>query len=149
MYDDEDRFEIRLKSETGEEFVVSFSNPEDSMKSIDALLRVKGAFEKRDSILQIKTLCQTDDERVYFPKDGLDLPKARWVSVAAAASFPVGIPVTLITTKTSLKPNEISAYCTSKNNPTSRYLCMEGGPVFIFPEGIDWVLGLLKKDSQI
>ena len=143
------RFKIKLGNEEEQEFSVSFIDAEESLEMIEDLHRVKGAFEKRGAILKIRRICQTKDNHLFFPDDKTNLPKARWVSVSAAASYPRGIPVNEIVARTDLTPEKVSAYCTSKNNPTSKYLYKGDGAVFINPEGIDWLFGLLKKDKQI
>lgn len=143
------RFKIKLRNEEEQEFNVSFTDAEESLGIIDDLHRVKGAFEKRDLILNIRKICQTEDNRLFFPDDKTNLPKARWVSVSAAASYPRGVPVDEIISRTDLTPEKVSAYCTSKNNPTSKYLFKGDGIVFITPDGIDWLFNLLKKDKQI
>lgn len=143
------RFKIKLRNEEEQEFSVTFSDAEESIEMIEDLHRVKGAVEKRGTILKIRGICQTEDNHLFFPDVKTNLPKARWVSVSAAASYPRGIPVDEIVTRTDLTPEKVSAYCTSKNNPTSNYLFKRDGAVFITPEGIDWLFGLLKKDKQI
>lgn len=146
---DTKHFEIKLINEEKQEFTVSFTSSAESLDAIDSLLRIKSAVEKRDTIIRIRVICYTEDNHIFFPEDSANLPKARWVSVSAAASYPRGVPVDEIVTRTGLTPGKVSAYCTSKNNPTSKYLYKEDRAVFINPEGIDWLFGLLKKDKQI
>lgn len=145
----EKRFRVMLRSQDGEEFSASFGNVDESLETLEDLLRVRGAFEKRDLILRIRGICETEDERTFFPHAKTNLPKARWVSVAAAASYPRGVLVDDILSRTDLSSEKVSAYCTSKNNPTSKYLYRGGNRVFITPNGIDWLFNLLKKDKQI
>ena len=71
------------------------------------------------------------------------------MTLAAAASFPNGVPRELIMERSGLSAAKLNAYCTSKNNPTSRYLYTDSGMIYIIPEGVDWLIGLLKKDSKI
>ena len=149
MSESNKQFEIKIRDNERNEIVVKFEEVMDTMQAIDELFRVKGAIEKRDSIHRIREICETTDSQVYIPRDGKDLQKARWVSVATSASYPNGVPVELILAKTGLSSTELSAYCTSKNNPTSKYLYSDGKSIFMKPDGIGWLLKLLEKDDQI
>jgi hypothetical protein len=143
------RFKIKVRSEDKKEFSVSFTDAEESLDMIEDLERVKGAYEKRSVIMRIIGICKTEDGILFFPTAELGLPGARWVTAAAAASYPRGIPVNEIVSRTDLTSKKVSAYCTSKNNPTSNYLFKKDDAIFITPDGIDWLLCLLRKDKQI
>ncbi len=143
------RFKIKVRNEDKQEFSVSFTEAEESLEMIEELNRIKGVYEKHKTILRIRGICKTEDNALYYPDESTKLPKARWVTVSAAASYPRGVPVNEIVSRAGLTPDEVSAYCTSKNNPTSNYLSKKDGAGFITPDGIDWLFGLLKKDKQI
>jgi hypothetical protein len=150
MADNEkNRFEIKLVNKEKQEFSVSFTEVKESLDVIEDLLTVKGTLEKQPLIKKIRDICQNEDDILFFPNNKIILPKARWVSVSAAASYPRGVPIDDIVSRTDLTSEKVSAYCTSKNNPTSRYLFRRGDEIFISPDGIDWLFGLLKKDKQI
>ena len=142
-------FEICRKSEDGTEFRVRFDSVEDALEAVERLSRVAAAYELRHIIYRLRNLCQTLDGRVFCPKSDVDLPKARWMTVAAASSFPRGVPMQTVVENSDLTLKSINAYCTSKNNPTHEYLDIEGDMVYITPEGIRWVVALLEKDCQI
>ena len=142
-------FEICRKSEDGTEFRVRFDSVEDALEAVGRLSRVTAVYELRHTIYRLRNLCQTLDRSIFYPKSDVDLPKARWMTVAAASSFPRGIPMQTIVENSDLTPKSINAYCTSKNNPTHEHLYLEGDKVYITPEGIRWVVALLEKDGQI
>ena len=141
--------EVRSTSEDGMTFVVRFMDKNDVFEALNRLMTIKFAYEHRFDIRRIREICQSEDNRVFFPLNDVNLPKARWVSVSAAASYPHGVPVDEISARTGLKSSEISAYCTSKNNPTSEYLHSDKGLIYFSAEGYNWLIGLLEKDKQI
>ena len=143
------RFEICDEDEDEVEFTVKFDSLDDVYQAADDLLQLKSVYRLMKIVRDLRNLCQTDDGRTFIPKKGEEIPKARWVTLAAAASFPNGVPRNLIMEGSGLSAAKLNAYCTSKNNPTSRYLHADSEMIYIIPEGIDWVMGLLKKDGQI
>lgn len=143
------RFEICDEDEDEVEFTVRFDSLDDVYQAVDDLLQLKSVYRLMKKVRDLRNLCQTNDGRTFIPKKGVEIPKARWVTLAAAASFPNGVPRKLITERSSLSAAQLNAYHASKNNPTSRYLYADSEMIYIIPEGIDWVMGLLKKDGQI
>lgn len=143
------RFEICDEDEDEVEFTVRFDSLDDVYQAADDLLQLKSVYRLMKIVRDLRNLCQTDDGQIYIPKEGEEIPKARWVTLAAAASFPNGVPRKLIMERSGLSASQLIAYCTSKNNPTSKYLHVDSEMIYIIPEGIDWVMGLLKKDGQI
>ena len=128
---------------------MTFTSPDESLDSVDNLLRVKGAVETREAIPRLRELRQTEDNRTLFPDEGSSLPKVRWAAMSAAGSYPRCVSVDEIVSRSGLMSQEISAYCTSKNNPTPKYLYKVDGTVLVRPEGIDWWINLPRKDRQI
>jgi len=139
------RLAICERREDGVEFRVLFDSVDDVNSAIDDLQRMKLAYSVRDEIHELRKRCSTTDGVAYYPRDDATLPKARWVMLAAAASFPSGVPVSLVVKKLHVSPEQLSAYCTSKNNPTSRYLYMKEDKVHTKPEGIPWLKTLLTS----
>ena len=144
------RLAICERTEDGVEFSVLFDSVDDVYSAVDDLHRMRLAYSIRDDIQELRKRCTTTDGVVYYPKDDTTLPKARWVMLAAAASFPRGVPVSLVVKKLRVSSEQLSAYCTSKNNPTSRYLYMKEDSVHTKPEGIPWLVTLLtpKADAR-
>ena len=143
------RFEICDKDDDEVEFTVKFDSLDDVYQAADDLLQLKSVYRLMKKVRDLRSLCQTDDKQTFIPKEGEEIPKARWVTLAAAASFPNGVPRKLIMERLGLSTSQLNAYCTSKNNPTSKYLYVDSEMIYIIPEGSDWVMGLLKKDDQI
>jgi hypothetical protein len=119
------------------------------MSALDKIDEIRSIMHMRQSILRIRNMCESDDGIVYYPRSDIKLPKARWLSSAAAASFPKGIQIELVLEKSELDRKSIQAYCTSVNNPTSAYLSIKDDIVYINSDGIEWLLSLLVKDKQI
>lgn len=142
-------FEIIRRSEDNTEFHVRFDSLEEVLEAIDELSTAIAAYELRHFIYRLREICQTSDEMIFYPQSDIDLPKARWITVTAAASFPRGVSISSIQENSDLKAKEVHAYCTSKNNPSSKYLYIVKGIMHIKSEGIMWVIGLLEKDGQI
>ena len=147
--DSEFHFELHSVIDDNTSCVVRFSNASETMIVLNELDSIRMIHQLRRIILRIQEICQTEDGLIYYPKDEIELPKARWLSVAAAASFSVGIPIDSIIEKSELDRKTIAAYCTSANNPTSEYLTIIGDRVHINEKGIEWLLNLLIKDKQI
>jgi len=143
------RFEICDKDEDEVEFTVRFDSLDDVYQAADDLLQLKSVYRGMKIVRDLWNLCEINVSGVFIPKKSIEIPKARWVTLAAAASFPNGVPRNLIMEGSGLTAAKLNAYCTSKNNPTSRYLYADSEMIYIIPEGIDWVMGLLKKDGQI
>lgn len=142
-------FEIHSKIDENTICVVKFAQASEAMIALDELDKILMIRKLREMILAIRTICMTEDTIVYIPKDDVDLPKARRVTVSVSATYPNGVPIDIILRTTGLKPAELSAYYSSKNNPTSKYLYVSGNLLHIRPEGISWLFGLLRKDKQI
>ncbi len=145
------RFLIELHSiiDDNTSCVVKFSNASETMAALDELDSIKSIHRLRKTILRIRKICRTVDGLVHYPRDEIELPKARWLSVAATASFSVGIPIDTIIEKSALDRKTVAAYCTSVNNPTSEFLTVIEDRVHINSKGIPWLLNLLVKDKQI
>lgn len=143
------RFEICDENEDEVEFTVKFDSLEDVYQAVDDLFQLKSVYRLMKIVRDLRKLCQTNDGWTFIPQKEDEIPKARWVTLAAAASFPNGVPRKLIMEGSGLSAAKLNAYCTSKNNPTSKYLYVDSEMIYIIPEGIDWVMGLLKKDGQI
>jgi hypothetical protein len=141
-------FEIHSNENEKVSLVVKFSDSSEVMTALDELERIQDTIQMRQSILRIREICDTDDRVIYYPKKDVELPKARWLSVAAAASFSKGIPIETILEKSELDRKTIAAYCTSVNNPTSKYLSIKDDSVMISPEGISWVFSLLYPKEK-
>ena len=139
------RFEICDESEDAVEFTVKFDSLDDAYQAADDLLQLKSVYKLMKKVRDLRNLCQTNDKRIFIPMKSVKIPKARWITLAAAASFPNGVPSKLIIERASLNAAQLNAYCTSKNNPTSKYLYVDGDLIYVIPEGVDWVIGLLKK----
>ena len=142
-------FEIHSKEVENILFVVKFTNSSDTMNALDELDKIRLMQQMRQSILRIRKICDTDDGAIYYPKRDVELPKARWLSVAAAASYSKGIPIETVLERSELDRKTIGAYCSSINNPTSKYLTVIADIIHINQEGIEWLLNLLVKDKQI
>ena len=142
-------FEIHSKINDDTSIVVKFQDSSDTMIALDELDNIKSIHEVRQTILRIRNICQTDDGNRFYPKTDVKLPKARWLSVAAAASYSAGIPIDIIVEKSELDRKIVAAYCTSVNNPTSQYLTIIEERVHINSRGVEWLLNLLVKDKQI
>ncbi|MGY5881770.1 MAG: hypothetical protein RTV31_16085 [Candidatus Thorarchaeota archaeon] len=147
--DSELRFELHSNIDDNITLVVRFADALETMTALDELDTIKSIHRLRKTILRIKKICQTEDGLVYYPKDKVDLPKARWVTVSVSASYPNGVPVDFLLSKSGLSAAEFSAYHTSKNNPTSKYLFVQDNLMKITPEGITWLLNLLEKNKQL
>jgi len=146
-----DQIELELKttSEDGVEFIVRFSGYENIINAFDRLDWMKSAYRFKNDAKKIRTICQTNDGRIFYPIQKTNLPKARWAFVTAVASFPIGVPVDFILEKTGLSSSELSSYCTSKKNPSYKYFFIDSGLLQVHPDGIGWVYKNLIKDGQI
>lgn len=142
-------FEIQQKVNDEKTIVVKFADSSNAMVALDKLDKINQTIRMRESILRIRSICETDDGIIYYPKANAILPKARWLSVAAAASYSTGIPIDTIVERSKLDRKSIAAYCGSVNNPTSEYLTIIQDNVHIDSKGINWLLNLLVKDKQI
>lgn len=142
-------FEIHHKIDDNTLVVVKFQDSSNTMIAFDELDRIISFHKVRQSILMIRSICKTDDGNTFYPIVDIKLPKARWLSVAAAASYPIGIPIDIIIQKSKLDRKTIAAYCSSTNNPTSEYLTIIDDRVSMDFKGIEWLLKLLVKDKQI
>lgn len=142
-------YEIHSKINDDTSIVVKFQDTSSTMTVLDELDGIRSILEMRETIMRIRSICQTDDGNRFYPKTGVKLPKARWLSVAAAASYSVGIPIDIIIEKSEIDRKTIAAYCGSANNPTSEYLTIIDDRVHIDSKGIEWLLNLLIKDKQI
>lgn len=140
---------MKTTSDDGIEFSIRFSNHESIFDVFDRLDMMKSAYKYKTYIRHIRTICQTDDGRIFYPTSESNLPTARWAFVSTAASFPIGVPVDFILKNTGLTSNGLSSYCTSKKNPSHKYFFMDSGLLHVLPEGIGWVYKNLKKDKQI
>ncbi|MHA1863236.1 MAG: hypothetical protein ACTSWA_05655 [Candidatus Thorarchaeota archaeon] len=129
--------------------VVRFSSASETMAALDELDSIKSIHQLRKTILRIRKICRTEDGLIHYPLDKIELPKARWVTVSVSASYPIGVPVDFLLSKSGLSPGELSAYHSSKNNPTSKYLFVQDGLMKITMDGITWLLSLLEKDKQV
>ena len=129
--------------------VVRFSDASETMEALDKLDSIKSIHQLRKTILRIRKICRTDDGLVHYPRDEIKLPKARWVTVSVSASYPNGVPVDFLLSKSGLSSDELSAYHSSKNNPTSKYLFIQDNLMKITTDGIIWLLSLLEKDKQV
>lgn len=131
------------------EFKVTFTSIDEAHNAICDLEYLILAQDLYPTIKRLRNLCTTQNQEVYYPKSDIDLPKARWIMVTAAASYPRGIPISLVLDSIEITQAQLNAYCTSKNNPTSKYLHTDGGLIYISLDGIDWLIELLEKDKQI
>ncbi|MHA2322400.1 MAG: hypothetical protein ACXACG_12180 [Candidatus Thorarchaeota archaeon] len=138
------KYEVCERNDKGIEFKVVFESLEEVHDALLELQNMKQAFELQGTIQTLRGRCDTSDGKVYIPNDLQKLPKARWVMLAAAASFPNGVPIKQPLKRLGIDNAALSAYCTSKNNPTSKYLYIRDEMIFTNPEGITWVDGLLK-----
>lgn len=146
----ENQFEFEIYESFREtQIVVKFQEANNSLWTMDELAKVKDAYILQSDRSKIRSICIRKDEDVYIPRKDINLPKARWLTVATSASYPNTVLIAAIQKESQLSAKEISAYSTSKNNPSSQYLEIEDGFVRIIPSGIRWVLNLLEKDSQI
>jgi hypothetical protein len=139
------KYEVCERNEKGLEFKVCFDSIDEIQDALLDLQTMKRAYELQGTIQSLRERCGTSDGKAYIPSDDQKLPKARWVMLAAAASFPNGVPIDQPLKKLDIEKAALHAYCTSKNNPTSRYLYIKDEMVFTNPEGITWVDGLLKS----
>lgn len=143
-------FEFELSEKYNDKTItVRFRDSSYTMRALDELSRIKSEYELRSTRTRIRSICVLSHDDVYIPRGDVSLPKARWLTVSAAASYPNGVPIDTIVQHSELTEAEISAYCTSKNNPTSEYLETRDENIEITPSGMEWVLGLLEKDNQL
>lgn len=142
-------FEIHFKEDETTSIVAKFFSSSDTMDALDEIDKIRSIRQMKESILKIREICSTDDGRIYYPSLGIELPKARWLAVAAAASYPKGIPIDMVVEKGSLDRKSIAAYCTSANNPTSDFLTVIEDSVHINIRGVEWLFALLMKDGQL
>jgi hypothetical protein len=138
------RYEVSDRNNEGMEFKVSFESLDEVQDALSDLQTMKQAYDLQGTIQSLRNRCDTFDGLVYIPNDRQQLPKARWVMLAAAASFPKGVPIEQPLKKLGINKSALNAYCTSKNNPTSKYLYIIDEIVFTKPEGITWVDNLLR-----
>ncbi|MGV9104088.1 MAG: hypothetical protein ACOC3C_08245 [Candidatus Thorarchaeota archaeon] len=136
-HSNEFKFEIH-NVQDGDEIIVKFSSANEAIHALDELAKVREAYQTHSDRQAIRSICILRDDEIYLPKEEISLPKVRWITVAAAASYPQGIPLTLSQEKTGLSQSAISAYCTSENNPTSEYLYTDGESIHINAEGVGW-----------
>ena len=139
------KYEVCEKSDKGIEFKVVFDSLDEVQEALMDLQTLKQAYELRGTIQSLRDRCDSLDGKIYIPNDQQELPKARWVMLAAAASFPKGVPIDQPLKKLGIDKAALNAYCTSKNNPTSKYLYIKDDKVHTSPSGITWVQGLLEN----
>ena len=139
------KYEVCERNDKGIEFKVVFDSLDEVQDALLDLQTMKQAYELQGTIQALRERCDTVDGEVYIPNPQQNLPKARWVMLAAAASFPKGVPIEEPLKKLGIEKAALQAYCTSKNNPTSKYLYIRDEQVFTNPEGITWVDNLLKN----
>ncbi len=137
------KYELCERNDQGIEFKVVFESLEEVYDALLELQTMKQAYELQGTIQSLRERCETSDGKSYTPTDDQKLPKARWVMLAAAASFPNGVLITKPLKKLGITNDALSAYCTSKNNPTSKYLYIRDDKVFSNSKGITWVNSLL------
>lgn len=138
------KYEILERNSNGIEFKVFFQSLDEVLDAFRDLSTMREAYNLQGIIQNLQNLCESGDGEIFIPTDN-SLPKARWVMLSAAASYPKGVPIRIPLEKLSIDNSTLSAYCTSKNNPTSRYLYIRDEKVFTKPDGISWVDGLLKS----
>jgi hypothetical protein len=141
------RYEVCERNDKGIEFKVVFESLDEVQDALLDLQTMKQSHELYGTIRSLQERCDTSDGRVYIPNDQQELPKARWVMLAAAASFPKRVPIEQPLKKLGINKDALNAYCTSRNNPTSKYLYIDDGKVYTKPSGITWVDSLLKSSS--
>ena len=136
------KYEILEKNSDGIEFKVFFDSLDEVMDALRDLRTMRESYDLEATIRNLQNLCESVNGRVFMPtKD--DLPKARWVMLSAAASYPNGVPTSIPMDKLGINKAALQAYCSSKNNPTSKYLYIDNDLIFTNAEGIPWVAELL------
>ena len=139
------KYEVCEKNDKGIEFKVIFDSLDEVQDALLDLHTMKQACELQGTIQSLRERCDSPDGIIYIPNDQQELPKARWVMLSAAASFPKGVPVDQPLKKLGIDKAALNAYCTSKNNPTSKYLYIKNDKIYTSSSGITWVQSLLEN----
>ncbi len=140
---------LRTKINDETTFEVDVSDLQSALTAVKEIDEMKRLYELNQIVNKLRVICETEDGVIYFPSYNEEMAKAKQLTLAAAASFPVGIPLEFLDKMIRIPRRNIIAYCNSKNNPTSRYLRIEENQVFINPDGVSWIFELLKQDGFI
>lgn len=141
------RYEVKEKIDNKTELKVVFDSLADIQDALSDLQVMRTAYALQSTIQSLRARCESPNGVYYIPASNQELPKARWVMLAAAASFPNGVPVSEPLEKLGISKSALDAYCTSKNNPTSEYLNIKDNMIFTTSGGISWVQNLLEPKS--
>ena len=87
------KYEVCERNDEGIEFKVVFDSLDEVQDALLDLQTMKQAYELQGTIQYLRERCDTSDGEVYIPNPQQNLPKARWVMLSAASSFPKGVPI--------------------------------------------------------
>ncbi len=141
------KLRTRINDETT--FEVDIPDLSSALTAVKEIDTMKKLYELNQIVDKLRVICETEDGVIYFPLDNQEMTQAKQLTLTSAASFPVGVPIEFLITKVEMTRSSISAYCSSKNTPTSRYLKIEENQVHINSEGIEWIFNLLKHDGLL